>query len=269
MPIEDAPDDQVLAAFGLSGEPVILEGGMAPVYLVNDTVLKRVDSVDEAVWRSELFLRLDEKGFRLPAPVPTVAGAWIADGWVASRHLVGRHDASRWPQLVTASRAFHAALSRESRPAFLDQVDHRWARAHRVAWGEAEIEMPEDVARRVYALRAMAVPVTEVSQLIHTDLAGNVLFAGDEPPGILDFSPWWAPVGYAEGILMTDALLWYGADSSVVSLVSDRASFPQMLVRACIFRLVALSEGIQKGHVDYRSELGLFDSLSEFVSTLL
>jgi len=40
------------------------------------------------------------------------------------------------------------------------------------------------------------------SQLIHSDLGGNVLFHDQLPPAIIDFSAYWRPVGWgAIGVL--------------------------------------------------------------------
>ena len=41
---------------------------------------------------------------------------------------------------------------------------------------------------------------------MHGDLAGNVLLVTDAPPSVIDFSPYWRPPSYAEGIVMADAL---------------------------------------------------------------
>ena len=69
------------------------------------------------------------------------------------------------------------------------------------------------------------------------DLAGNVLLADGLPPTIIDFSPQWAPAGFRAAILVADALMWHGADASVLAAVQHVAEFPQLLLRSLIFRI--------------------------------
>ncbi|MEY9937577.1 hypothetical protein [Streptacidiphilus sp. MAP5-3] len=80
------------------------------------------------------------------------------------------------------------------------------------------------------------------AQLVHGDLTGNVLFAADEPPIVIDFSPYWRPPMFAEAIVVADGLLWFDPPSSLLTAGDDHPEWEQMLIRALIFRLVAHSE---------------------------
>jgi len=73
---------------------------------------------------------------------------------------------------------------------------------------------------------------------VHGDLTGNVLFDDDRPPAVLDFSPYWRPAGYAAAIVVGDALIWEGADETLLGAVAHIEDFEQLLVRALIFRVV-------------------------------
>jgi uncharacterized protein (TIGR02569 family) len=75
-------------------------------------------------------------------------------------------------------------------------------------------------------------------QLVHGDLTGNVLFADGLPPAVIDFSPFWRPTGYASAIVVADALVWEGADASLLDAVAHIEGFDQLLVRALIMRAV-------------------------------
>jgi len=93
------------------------------------------------------------------------------------------------------------------------------------------------------------------SQIVHGDLAGNVLFSDGLPPAIIDFSPFWRPVGYAEAIVVVDALLDHEEGMEVMMLGRPGGEWVQMLVRALIFRLVAwcgyveeAKAGVQEGY---------------------
>lgn len=81
-------------------------------------------------------------------------------------------------------------------------------------------------------------PLEARHQLVHGDLTGNVLFAEGLTPAIIDFSPFWRPAPYASAIVVADALVWEGADESLLDAVAHIPHFPQFLVRALIMRAV-------------------------------
>ncbi|MGV9912101.1 hypothetical protein [Streptomyces tendae] len=81
--------------------------------------------------------------------------------------------------------------------------------ADRVAWGETTTELPAQVGRLVTRLQAFRAPVDARAQLIHGDLTGNVLFAPGHALAIIDFSPYWRPVAYADAIVVVDGLLYH------------------------------------------------------------
>lgn len=55
-------------------------------------------------------------------------------------------------------------------------------------------------------LLAAVRPVRLPSQLVHGDIAGNVLFAAGQSPAVIDFSPYWRPPGYALAVAAVDLL---------------------------------------------------------------
>ena len=75
--------------------------------------------------------------------------------------------------------------------------------------------------------------------MIHGDLTGNVLFEPELPPAIIDFVPRWRPTGFAAAVVVADALVWEGADESLLDAVSHIPELDQFLARALIYRLVS------------------------------
>jgi uncharacterized protein (TIGR02569 family) len=228
-----APPPHVLAAFGVSAEPEPLAGGTGTTWRCGDLVLKPLDVSDEELeWQGELLEGLPGDGFR----VSRLRGS--SDGWCAWEHLAGEHRARAWPEAIAVGERFHTALVGVPRPAFLDRRTNHWAIGERVAWGElpaADFAQVKHLPRLVGALQ----PVDEsASQLVHGDLTGNVLFADGMPPAVIDFSPSWRPTGFASAVVVGDALLWEGADESLLRAVEHVDDFPQLLVRALIFRAV-------------------------------
>jgi uncharacterized protein (TIGR02569 family) len=261
--------ESVLDAFGLTGAADVLPGGEGQSVRVGSVVLKPADDGDEASWVAEFLTRLDEAGFRLARPVRARDGSWVVGGWSASRLVAGETGpAGRWPLLLASARAFHAALRPAARPAFLSLRTHRWALADRVAWGESTFEPLPDVRPLMDRLTAMVRPVRAECQLVHGDLSGNVLFAEGLPPAIIDFSPYWRPAAYADAIIAVDGLLWYGAGPGLLTLTGTTPDFPQLLVRALIFRLVAANERARLSEASSLDELAQFEVVLSEVESL-
>ena len=72
---------------------------------------------------------------------------------------------------------------------------------------------------------------------MHGDLYGTVLFAGTAAPGITDITPYWRPASWAAGVVVVDALSWGEADDGLIDRWSALPEWPQMLLRALMFRL--------------------------------
>ncbi len=228
-----APPRNVLAAFGVSAEPEPLAGGTGSAWRCGELVLKPLDtSVEELEWQGMLFGDLRCDGFR----VSQLRG--ISNGWCGWELVAGEHRERAWPEVIAVGERFHAAIAGVPRPPFLDRRTSHWAVGERVAWGELPAEgfaHVKHVPRLVGSLRAVD---TSGSQLVHGDLTGNVLFADGLAPAVIDFSPQWRPPGFASAVVVGDALLWEGADERLLADVAHVDDFPQLLVRALIFRAV-------------------------------
>jgi uncharacterized protein (TIGR02569 family) len=227
------PPRAVLRAFGLEGEPEPLVGGRRAAWRCGELVLKPLDmSVEELEWQAAVLRSVDDDGFRISRP------RGVHGGWIALDFVAGERREGAWPDVIVAGERFHAALAGIPRPSFIDRRTHHWAVGDRVAWGRLparEFEHVQHLPRLVAALE----PVDESgSQVVHGDLTGNVLFADGLSPAVIDFSPFWRPPGFASAIVVGDALLWEGADETLLATVAHVADFPQLLLRALIFRAV-------------------------------
>ena len=197
-----------------------------------------------ASWLAELFADLRGTGFRVPRPVRAVGGSWVVDGWAAWTAVEGEPDPlHRWSELVAASRAFHAALAGVAAPDWIGRGRNRWAVAERVAWDGARVEVAPELADLVDALRAAARPVRLPDQLVHGDIAGNVLFAPGQPPAVIDFSPSRRPAGYALAVAAVDLMTWSAAPPNILDELAGEDEIDQLLLRALIWRLVTESLG--------------------------
>ncbi|WP_127936582.1 aminoglycoside phosphotransferase [Nonomuraea polychroma] len=209
--------------------------------------MKPVDNTEEAEWCADVFAGLTSSTeFRVPRPYRADDGNHVVAGWAAFEFVEGQEGpAGAWATLIAAGRAFHRALRHLPRPDLLDRRQHPWAVADRIAWGEVSSVALAHTDGLLATLQELQRPVDAPSQLVHGDLTGNVLLQPGQPPAVIDFSPYWRPVGYAEAIIVADGLLYHHAEPELIDNVLPGRHGLQMLVRALIFRLAtsAIFEG--------------------------
>jgi uncharacterized protein (TIGR02569 family) len=249
----DAVPEGVLAAFGVAEVvPVRLPGGQGTAWRAGPVVLKPADSLRAGRWFADVYDALTGPGFRVPQPVRAASGDWVADGWTGWEWVSGvaadwSGVSPRWPELIAVSRALHAALAAVPVPSWLAAVENPWTIGDEVAWGErdpgpllgpAAGSLAGQVRRLLDALRPVHLP----RQLIHADLGGNVLFADEMTPAVIDFSPLKRPAGLPVAVAAVDAVMWRGARPEVLDwlgqLLAGEAELDQLLGRALIYRLV-------------------------------
>lgn len=233
----DAPPVSVLTDFGVDELPVKFSAGRGRTWAAGAVVLKAVEDEAEASWTADLAASVEQRGFRLARPIAARDGRWIVDGWAAWTREAGEHSTTRWPELLAAAAAFHEAVAGVSKAEFIERRSDRWRIADRVAWGEMSAS---DLAGLTHVDRLLAArrPLDLPRQLIHGDLVGNVLFADDLPPAIIDLSLYWRPVGYSAALVAGDALTWEGASRDILKLIDHFSQWQQLLVRAVLFRIL-------------------------------
>ena len=215
-----------------------LTGGQGTAWRSGNVVLKPLDmTVAELAWQAEVLGSLACDGFRVARPLAAGDGSLVVDGWTARQALEGSHREGCWPEVIAVGERFHAALAATTRPGFLDLRSDRWAIGDRVAWGELPAEEFSGV-KHVPRLVAALQPLDASGQIVHGDLTGNVLFSDELPPAVIDFVPYWRPPGFASAVVVADALVWEGADETLLGSVAHVDEFPQYLLRALIYRAV-------------------------------
>lgn len=187
----------------------------------------------DAGWIAETITDIVEDGFRVPRPL-RAGPRWVVDDWAAWARIDGRHRSrdTPWTEALDVAHRFEAALSSVARPPYLDARTDRWAVADRAAWGEIDVEVPEDLVPVLARLRAGRPAVDGRLQVVHGDLAGNLLWADAGPPAVIDLSAYWRPAGYTAAVVAVDAVLWFGADASLLDTVPTT-----LASRALEFRL--------------------------------
>ena len=254
---DERPPDHVLAAFGVKdGDPQPLGDDWDDGWRCGEVVLSQISDHARAAWSGKARETLFVDGLRLARPVRSTDGRYVVAGWRADTFVAGspepRHD-----EVVSAGVRLHEATAAMERPRFLTQAPvPPWTDvdvfvvADRAAWeerplqnmplGAPEIPDSEDRERSRELLGQLArlrKPTRSQSQLVHGDLYGTVLFAGSAAPGITDIAPYWRPASWAAGVAVVDALAWGEADEGLLERWEGLPEWPQMLLRALIFRL--------------------------------
>lgn len=251
------PPEHVLQTFGLTQHPVVALGeGWEGGWRIGETVLSLVPDHARAAWSAKVRETLHVEGVRIARPVRSSDGRYVVSGWRADTYIAGTPE-PRYDEVVSLADRLHEATAELERPRFLMQppappyndVDVFTA-ADRAAWDDVPLRSakaagmgdptsPDGVTSLeiLNTLAKLRTKVSSPSQLVHGDLFGTVLFAGAAAPGITDITPYWRPAAWAAAVVVVDALAWGGADDGLVDRWEDLPEWPQMMLRAVMFRL--------------------------------
>ena len=253
----DPPPEHVLSAFGLSGVgPIPLGAAWEGGWRCGEVVLSMVAENARAAWSARVRETLFVDGVRLARPVRSTDGRYVVSGWRADTFVAGQPE-PRHDEVVSAAVRLHEATGKLERPRFLTQGPTApWAdvdvfiAADRAAWEERPLQSVPAAARTasptadgqrsvelINQLASLRRPTKSPNQLVDGDLYGTVLFAGAAAPGITDITPYWRPASWAAGVVVVDALSWGEADEGLLDRWNALPEWPQMLLRALIFRL--------------------------------
>lgn len=223
----------MLTAFGLESEPERLPG--SSVWRCGGIVLKPVTDRARAVWLARVLRRVDVAGLRIARPVRATDGRWIVGGWAASWYLSGTPEC-RYDEIIPSALRLAQAVAAESRPGF--QPADTDALADRIAWEETDFPIAENKGGRWFEVLAVARRQVRLpNQVVPGDLFGSMLFDGAEPPGIIAFDPYYRPAEWGAAIAAVDAVSWGGAGIELLHQWSHLPEWPQLLLRALLFRL--------------------------------
>lgn len=243
------PRPEVFDLFAVPPDATRLDGGQGHSVLAGDLVLSPGRDEHTARWLNPIIAPLaaeldheQPRTLRLAMPIPTRDGRWVVDGWAASRH---EPDATRCRDLDTllaTAHLLHARLASRvpTRPDGRRDRDDRWARAEPVAFGASQpTGIPNLVAPLVaHILAELDATPLGPDQLVHGDLAGNVLLDATGVPLVVDVAPYWRPARWAHAVCVLDAVTNLGASPTVMrdwATGADR----QAMLRAALFRLLS------------------------------
>ncbi len=199
----------IARAFGSQVKPALLQTGQKTTYHSGKIILKPADDTQSTTWSAKIFNKLpNNKHVRFPRPIKSTDGKWIHDGYIACTFLEGKHVKGKYHEKLDASIAFHQLLKNIKKPSFLGTPKSSWSTADLVAWDKIKFKYDTEFMELYKQIKPHLKSLNLPSQLIHGDLSGNFLVHPKLPPAIIDFSPAWAPNGFAEGIMLADAITW-------------------------------------------------------------
>lgn len=253
MVSDAAPPDRVLDLFVAEGVLEPLPGGRGTTWRAGDLALSPGHDASEA-WlapiQARLAVRLDEqspRSLRLALPVPARDGSLVVDGWSATRFEPGTTPCLDLATLRATAHLLHAHLASAvpERPDALGARTDQWGVAERQAYDAgaavaAAGDRPEPGLAGLVGALVAGLDRTDLGreQLVHADLAGNVLLDAAGAPFVIDLSPAWRSPLWAEAVCVLDAVLWHGARAEALDEWRAGAQ-RQAMLRAALFRVLA------------------------------
>ncbi|MDY3127473.1 MAG: hypothetical protein SOW59_05000 [Corynebacterium sp.] len=224
------PPEHVLAAFSAPStghsSPEKLGSPWDFGWKIGDTVFVR--STDLASWSAKAREKLSVTGARIVRPVRATDGRFSVAGWKANQfapgNLARRIDETaalglRWDEAAT-----HAGEGEGALPKLPERTDV-FARAEALAWqetGEGYRELTGGGNRVVG----------------HADLLATTIYAGNNPPCIVDVFPTSVPrpIGYTTALAITDGLIAGAVDDGICDRFAHVPDIDQLLLRAIAYR---------------------------------
>lgn len=268
--------DHVRGAFGLGDAepvPVVAAGGTG--WLVGGVVVSPVADNAAANRSARIREGLRVPGLRVATPVRSTDGRHVVSGWRADRALRGRPEA-RADETIAWSLRIAAALASVDAPRPARQPASRpWSDAdlfsvaEASAWdGDPERDLApgmEDRGTPFATHRAAAllgarglvrlrrpVDAAPFTGVVHGDLAHGLLYDGAGAPALTDVVPYARPRSWSAAVVAVDHLTWGTVDTGVLDRWEHLENWPQMVVRAAVFRLAvhALHPGAREDTVE-------------------
>ncbi|PTM86761.1 uncharacterized protein (TIGR02569 family) [Dietzia psychralcaliphila] len=272
--------DHVRGAFGVvAGAAIPVVAGSGTGWLVaapgTPVVFRPVVDTALANWSARVREELDVTGLRVALPVRSTDGRHVVSGWRADRVVSGRPEA-RADETIAWSARINAALAGVDRPRLARRPATRpwtetdlFAIAEAAAWdGDPELDLGpgmEDRGTPFATHRAAALlgatglirlrrPVAPAAGagVVHGDLARGLLFDSSDEPALTDVVPYARPASWSAAVVAVDHLSWGTVDSGVLARWRHLDDWPQMVLRAAVFRLAvhALHPGSRPAAMD-------------------
>ncbi|TET85803.1 MAG: hypothetical protein E3J37_01115 [Anaerolineales bacterium] len=232
-------DPKIASAFQCAGKRQLLAGGEGHSLRVGQCVFKPIENVERYSWSCDLLLKLSRRGFRISEPRRAIDGSFVYHGWAASNFEPGEHVTGRWHEKLNITRMFHSELN-DIAFSPMPPSNDVWSLAHEITWQLTPLPpaLHLKMTTMIEEIFTHYQPLSRYPGIIHSDICGNVLFHEELDPCVIDFSPAFGSVEYAEAILVADAIAWQNAPLDIVNLLPFNEHYRQYLLRAINFRII-------------------------------
>lgn len=257
-----------IAKFTSATNVELLRGGRNESLKAGNFVLKPVHESEKYIWLSECLNQIDFLDLQVAVPVKSREGNYIENSIGATRYFEATFLQGKLEKKLEICRRLNDIISKIPKPSGFDSWENPWTKAQSLAWSNFNVSAVKTPAE-INALLNMRTHIEMRRQLVHVDLAGNILFDKNENPVVIDFTPGFYPKEYAEVLLLIDSIAWY--DTSIenlrlLHLTEDLRK--QLILRALIFRLsVPLFMGQLNTEKNYQVNYDGYKSVVEKILT--
>lgn len=261
-------NQHILDAFGLTDEPIKLEGGQGKSYKVGPVVIKENNGDNKNIdFISEILLDIDNVKYRITKPARALDGRLIVDGYISAYYEEGDHDGSKIEETLRISDLFHEDLARYDWGR-LKTVENQWSIAMDHLFQNRGLPDDLNAGNKEICMKMLAQlkEVHDPMQIIHGDIGGNVLYHDGLPPCIIDFSPNVAPRPMASAIAVVDHIAWGGGKISDLDRLKVYVSDEVYLKYAVMFRLLTALVGDGLGSEMFESEYEAYGKIWDILS---
>jgi uncharacterized protein (TIGR02569 family) len=260
------PIHTVAELFGASRRPVLLAGGRGGTWRAGEVIIKPSADDTEATELADLVERVaPPAGIRIPRPVRSARGTWVEAGFVAWTFLEGAEASGRYRDKLRACDDFTAAFATVAQPRFVTERTNPWAVADRVTWGELDVAYPDPFGSLFSEVQQRLRPINLPSQVIHGDIAGNIVFAAALPPGVIVLTLYWRPAALAKALLIADAVAWEGARPELYECFRPAPEAEQLMLRAALRRMI---EQAEQARMHGKDKAAVAECAARYLATL-
>jgi uncharacterized protein (TIGR02569 family) len=259
-------DHEIIDAFECHGEVQVLQGGEGRSIHVGDCVFKPIDHPDRYSWSCDLISRISQEGFRVPEPRKARDGSFVYRGWAATSFEPGDHVQGRWQEKIEVLRSFHVKLHDLEISEMPPSAD-LWSLAHEITWQARPLptNLHPDMITLINIVFGHYQRLPRAYEIIHSDFCGNILFHDWLAPCVIDFSPAYGCVEYAEAIMIADGIAWENAPLESLDLLTWNEGYRQHFLRAINFRMIVAALFLPKDTERFLQEYTAFKTLIDHV----
>lgn len=249
--------------FSIGGKTERLSGGQGQSVRVGDFVVKPIEETEKYSWAGSVLESLPTHSLAIAKPIRSKNGNFVENGYGATHYIAAEFSSGRISEKISACQLLNQLLENIEQPEQWNSWYSPWQWANQVAWEENHLPQNANAhsIKVIEEIKSRYKLINLTKQLIHSDLAGNILFDGPKPV-VIDFSPEFRPSAYAEILLITDSIAWHNEPTESLWLTQHKKELViQLALRAIVFRLSVIINLYPTNHEAFQKELKNFQPL--------